>query len=76
MTPPACYAFNFLHLGLFEDVPIYLISKQPKGKQAAARLHTRRLRSLARRGKIHFPLFIIQVTTFLTQLHIPSSVIL
>lgn len=32
MTTPACYAFNFLHLGLFEDVYIYLIPKQPQGK--------------------------------------------
>lgn len=43
MTTPACYAFNFSHLGLFEEVYIYLIpqaapreSRLPPGFRHAA----------------------------------------
>lgn len=32
MTTPVCYAFNFLHLGLFEDVYIYLIPQTAPGE--------------------------------------------
>lgn len=77
MTTPACYAFNFSHLGLFEDVYIYLIPKQPRGgesRRLSCSRHACCLHSLAGRDKIHFPLFFTQVTTFLTQPHIPSFV--
>lgn len=71
MTTPACYAFNFSLLGLFEEVYIYLILQAAPRE---SRLPPGSMQSLARRDKSHFPLFFTQVTTILTQPHSSSFV--
>lgn len=58
MTSPACYAFNFSHLGLFEEVYIYLIPQAaPREKQAAPGFRHAACTPWPERDRTHFPLF-------------------